>query len=107
VGFGTHRSRATGTALRADEEQDIIFAYQLHVIAHKGWRQKQVDISLYRPKSAFLSNEQDHARKEPLEALVVGQEEVCRYADDEGVKVNVGKASDGGEEFVCISFQDE
>ena len=38
------------------EGQDVVFAYQLHVVKHKGWRGKYVNISVYKPEAAFLNN---------------------------------------------------
>nr|RBQ96752.1 hypothetical protein FVER53263_20540 [Fusarium verticillioides] len=38
--------------------QDIIFAYQLHAIIHKGWSQKHVDITVHKPTAAFLNGDQ-------------------------------------------------
>jgi hypothetical protein len=44
--------------------QDIIFAYQLHIVKHKGWRQKDVDISVYKPKAAFLNEDGEVVEEE-------------------------------------------
>ena len=36
---------------------DIIFAYQLHVIAEKGWRKKNLEVRTYKGKHAFLGEQ--------------------------------------------------
>jgi len=38
--------------------QDIVFAYQLHAVARKGWwKKRRVEIDIYAPKAAALGND--------------------------------------------------
>jgi hypothetical protein len=85
---------------------DIVFAYQLHIIGYKGWRHKTVDVSIYKPKAAFL-NEEDEKIGEAMdiETGVADQEGLCAF-DPEAV-VEVLTCTEGGEPYTCIVFEDE
>lgn len=86
--------------------QDIIFAYQLHVIAHKGWRQRDVDITVYKPKAAFLHEEEaGAAEEEPVETSAATEEDVRAF--DQEMPLEVLRATDGNEECACIVFNEE
>jgi hypothetical protein len=86
--------------------QDIVFAYQLHIITHKGWRwNKHVDITVYKPKAAFL-NEQDGAAEEESVETNAASEADVRAFDDE-MPMEVWSAMDGDELCSCIVFGEE
>ncbi|KAF9779081.1 hypothetical protein IL306_002661 [Fusarium sp. DS 682] len=85
--------------------QDIIFAYQLHIISHKGWRQKDTDIRVHKSKAAFLNEDDEVVEEEPV-GIHHATEDDVREFDDE-MLVDVLPASDGEEPCVCIVFKDE
>ncbi|RSL53231.1 hypothetical protein CEP54_010488 [Fusarium duplospermum] len=103
--FSASSSRSTGESLQAGS--DIIFAYQLHVIARKGWWRKRVEADVYAPKAAFLNidkqsgGEQEIATKisTPLDLLEVAEE-------NEDDSVQTLEARDGDEDCVCIAFKE-
>lgn len=89
--------------------QDIIFAYQLHMITHKGWLrwfQKDADITVYRAPAAFLND--DKKEEEELDPFEVGvaNESALRNFDKE-LKMEAVSAKDGDEDCVCIVFSED
>jgi len=60
ISTGADLSISQGKTLseQSSTTQDIIFAYQLHAVATKGWwRKRRVDINVYAPKAAALGND--------------------------------------------------
>ncbi|KAI9766108.1 MAG: hypothetical protein M1840_006815 [Geoglossum simile] len=83
---------------------DIIFAYQLHVIAQKGWREKRVEVDVYAPKAAFLNDEKQED-KESIVASHATVADLCEIgAESEDVSIDVIEAQDGDETYVCVLF---
>lgn len=85
---------------------DIIFAYQLHVIAQKGWRNKRVEAIVYESKAAFLNAEQRLEDKQLMVASLATEaclREIC--AGSEGLSIDIVEAQDGSDTCVCISFE--
>ena len=82
--------------------QDIIFAYQLHIITHQGLLRSRVDISLHKPKAAFLS-EGDGPAEEGL-AMVRGvtEDDMIAFDNRVGIEADI---EDGDERCVCIVFK--
>lgn len=108
VDVGAGREEDVQLAMRSG--QDIVFAYQLHVIAHKGWRGRDVDVGVYKPKAAFLSEEEE----EDMGGRGEGDEVEMRAADEEGVlafddemPMEVSSVADGDGMCVCIAFTDD
>ncbi|KAM6529685.1 hypothetical protein FALCPG4_007814 [Fusarium falciforme] len=103
--FSTSSSRSTGESLQSGS--DIIFAYQLHVIARKGWWKKRVEADVYAPKAAFLN-----IGKQPGEEVEVAAGtstaldllEIAEENEDESVQTL--EAKDGDEDCVCIAFKE-
>lgn len=81
--------------------QDIIFAYQLHIVKHKGWRQKDVDINVYKPKAAFLNEDGGVVEEELVETYAATEEDV-RVFDE--MPVEVLSATGGDEPCICMVF---
>jgi hypothetical protein len=96
-------------ALRAG--QDIVFAYQLHVIAHKGWRRRAVDVGVYKPKAAFLSEDGEGSgvagagEEDRVEMMLAGEEGVLAFDDE--MPMETSPAVDGDGMCVCIVFTDD
>lgn len=88
--------------------QDIIFAYQLHIITHKGWlRWFQTDVSIDVYKSSLSASflNQDKKDADPVE--VGATNEMALRKADEKMKMEVIPAKDGDEECICIVFEKE
>ncbi|CAF9916967.1 hypothetical protein IMSHALPRED_003358 [Imshaugia aleurites] len=84
---------------------DVIFAYQLHVIAQRGWRKKRTVIDLYVPDAAFLNNDREETQGEPMEARLATEADLREInADSDSMTFNAVKAQDGNQTCVCISF---
>lgn len=108
VSLGTELSASTTYDVKQSyrSSQDIVFAYQLHIITHKEWRRNEhVDITVYKPKAAFL-NEQDGAVEEESVETNAASEEDVRAFDNE-MPVEVLSARDGDELCTCIVFSEE
>ncbi|KAL4947035.1 hypothetical protein BDW69DRAFT_179162 [Aspergillus filifer] len=85
---------------------DIVFAYQLHVIGYKGWRQKTVNVLVHKPKAAFLNEEEEKIGEAvDMETSVADQEGLCAFDPEAAVEVLTG--TEGGEPYNCIVFEDE
>jgi hypothetical protein len=55
---------------------DIIFIYQLHIIAMKGWRQKRFKTEVYKSKHAFLDEREEEEEGEGMEATLATKEDL-------------------------------
>lgn len=85
---------------------DVVFAYQLHVIAQKGWREKRVQVDVYAPKAAFL-NDEGRQEKIPMVASIVTEADLREIsADAEDVSMDIIEAEDGDMTCVCVSIED-
>ncbi|KAI1286603.1 hypothetical protein F5Y03DRAFT_380614 [Xylaria venustula] len=89
--------------------QDIIFAYQLHIITHKGWlwAQKDVDISVYRAPAALLSDSKRDEDRDSDPAEVHAATDTILRKFDEELEMEAISAKDGEEDCVCIIFNEE
>jgi hypothetical protein len=111
VEVGGGREEDVQLALRAG--QDIVFAYQLHAIAHKGWRRRVVDVDVYKPKAAFLSEEGEGSgrggagagEEESVEMMLADEEGVLAFDDE--MPMDTSSAVDGDGMCVCIAFTDD
>jgi len=76
TGGKVEASKKTKTSAEFESENDIIFAYQLLKIKPKGWaRNKRIVVTEYRPKEAFLADEEEK------EAIVEGEKDVLTWED--------------------------
>lgn len=60
ISSGADLSFSQGKTLsqQSSTAQDIVFAYQLHMVANKGWwRKRRVNIDVYAPKAAALGSD--------------------------------------------------
>lgn len=102
---GISRRAAAGDTSRSGS--DIIFAYQLHIIAQKRWWHKKVSADVYAPSSAFLSEDDHEAREEEAAVNNVTSEQLMNAAEEnEDDSVKAVEAVEGEETCICISFQE-
>jgi gamma-glutamyltranspeptidase len=84
---------------------DIIFAYQLHVIAQKRWWRKQLSADVYAPRSAFLSEDAKVFEEEKATADFATVEQLLNAAEEnEYDSVKSSTAGEEGELCACVSF---
>ncbi|KAH6888446.1 hypothetical protein B0T10DRAFT_54897 [Thelonectria olida] len=98
-------SRETKAAQKHRTGQDIVFAYQLHIITHKGWLQPGVDITVYRPPAALLNNDKKEEGQDSA-SVEVATESALRDFDQEQ-PVEAISAKDGEEDCVCLFFSED
>ncbi|KAI9869217.1 MAG: hypothetical protein M1813_000005 [Trichoglossum hirsutum] len=102
---GISRTAAAEDTLRSGS--DIIFAYQLHIIARKRWWRKEVSADIYAPPSAFLSEDEHEAVEEEVAVNNITSEQLMSAAEEnEDGSVKAAIVLEGGEACVCISFQE-
>lgn len=101
MGADADYSRGKKQEQKHRSKQDIIFAYQLHAITHKGWSQKDVDITVHKPEAAFLNDDQK-TNMEDLVSVELATESILHDFDAE-LKMEVIDRDDGA----CIVFQEE
>ena len=107
VGVDISASRAKVTGESSWSGNDIIFVYQLHVIARKGWWYKRVEIDVYAPKLAFLNNEEHAVKEEEVTAKLTIYLHLLEVAEEnEHDSVKTLEALDGDEACVCIVFEE-
>ncbi|KAI3325794.1 hypothetical protein HD806DRAFT_491245 [Xylariaceae sp. AK1471] len=85
--------------------QDIIFAYQVHIITHKGWLrwfQTDVSIDVYKSSMAASFLHQDKKEEDPVE--VGATNEMALRKADEKINMEAVGAKDGNEDCVCIVY---
>ncbi|KAF7550734.1 hypothetical protein G7Z17_g5514 [Cylindrodendrum hubeiense] len=109
VGVGTDisisHSKGTSESLRSGN--DIIFAYQLHMIASKRWWHKRVEIDVYTPKTAFLNHEEPVGKEDEMTAKLTTHLHLLEVADEnEYDSVKVVEALDGDEACFCVEFDE-
>ncbi|CAD0084380.1 unnamed protein product [Aureobasidium vineae] len=90
--------------------QDIVFAYQLHAVANRGyWKKRRVDIDIYAPKAAALGK--DNRTTEDAVAVVGATTEDIEEAqfDYGDVAVTEHHAYEGERDSlcICITFKDQ
>jgi hypothetical protein len=85
---------------------NIVFAYQLHVISHKGWREKRVEMDVYESKAAFLNEDGEKVDEAPMEATTVTTDDLAVLIEAEDVAVDALEAQDDDEQFLCIAYKE-
>jgi hypothetical protein len=105
VGVEAGRERGTQISYEAGPGQDVVFAYQLHVVTYKGWRKRVVDVSVHKTKAAFLREDDGVAGDEEVEVVAADEEDMREF--DGEMPVTALSARDGEEECVCLRFDDE
>ncbi|KAL7797030.1 hypothetical protein V8C43DRAFT_277976 [Trichoderma afarasin] len=103
MGSGVGYSREERAMENHRTGQDIIFAYQLHIITHrrKGLKlQKDVDIRLFKTPAAFLATDEEGGEEDSV-AVAVATASILRDFDKE-IELEVIGVDDSGEESVCL-----
>jgi len=88
--------------------QDIIFAYQLHAIATKGWwKRKRVETNVYAPKAAALSRDDSIANADDTVATTDATVEEIEESlfDYDDISIDVHDVYEGDARCVCIAFR--
>jgi hypothetical protein len=103
---GVARQKGVEVSYEVGDGQDVVFAYQLHVVKHRGLRGKRVEATLYAPQAAFLNDEKDETGGgEGLEVVVASEDEVRKY--DQEMPVSIFTAKDGEDSCICLAFDEE
>jgi hypothetical protein len=98
-------SRTVAAEDTARSASDIIFAYQLHVIAQKRWWRSHLTTDVYAPRSAFLGEEGRQQEKEEVAARSVTVEQLMAAADEnENHSVKGQTVSEGKDSVICVWF---
>ncbi|KAK0646807.1 hypothetical protein B0T16DRAFT_511291 [Cercophora newfieldiana] len=106
VGLEVERAREKSVESAYSAAQDVVFAYQLHVVKHKGFRGKYVNVGVYKPEGAVLDDDEEGvAGRDMVQVAVAGEDEVWGF--DEEMPVTVIPAKDGEDDCVCIVFDEE
>lgn len=104
MGVDADYSRQKKAEQKHRTEQDIIFAYQLHIITHKrkGWTlaQEDVDITVFKAPAAFLNTDEIGGEEDSVD-VEEATESALRDFDEE-LKVEAISAKDGEEECLCF-----
>lgn len=88
-------------------ESDIVFAYQLHVIAQKGWWTKKVSADIYAPSTAFLSENRSSTVQDEIAVGVLTKEHLLSVAkENEDDPVGIVEVVEDDETCFCVSFQE-
>ncbi|KAF2851861.1 hypothetical protein T440DRAFT_467122 [Plenodomus tracheiphilus IPT5] len=99
-------SRRVGVEDASQSSSDIIFAYQLHIIAQRKWWSKQPSVDLYAPKAAFLSETKPATEENEFGIAAIMPQQVLDIAEEnEDERPEVVTLSDGEQNCVCISFK--
>lgn len=104
---GVERRREVEVEYEVGEGQDVVFAYQLHVIKHKGWRGRYVDVGVYKPEAAFLNEDEEGGGGDGHQVEVVPADEGEVRGFDEEMSVSVFTVKEAEESCVCVSFDQE
>lgn len=87
-------------------KQDIVFAYQLHVIAQKGWIHKRFETDVFAPKAAFLS-EEDESEADTFTSVETTMEDLEQAVSEyPNVDIEKSEVQDGSESCICIAFKE-
>jgi hypothetical protein len=89
---------------------DVILAYQMHIIEKKGLRGRKIKAGVYNPAGGFLGMEEsqnDHVKEEPVTTRPACGDDL---SDSAGLfEVDCGEPEEaqfGGQRFVLISFEE-
>jgi hypothetical protein len=100
-------SRGKTLSEQSSTSQDIVFAYQLHAVANKGWwRKRRVDINVYAPKAAALGSDngttQDTVAVE--EATAEDFDEALFDFGDVVITNQTAYEGEEGVQYNCVAF---
>ena len=84
-------------------DDDIVFAYQLHVIADRGWHTKRTMIDDFVPKGGFLGKDDGEQDADAVDATEATEEDLAQTVEDEDIKL--AEARDGEETCICLYLE--
>ncbi|KAI4088847.1 MAG: hypothetical protein L6R37_008142 [Teloschistes peruensis] len=89
---------------RMEEGVDVVFAYQVHVVGVKGWRErsKRVETGVWRSRHAFLGEGEEGEEEEGMEVGEATKEVMVELGLEEGRDMKVQEVDNKGEACVCI-----
>lgn len=87
-------------------EQDIVFAYQLHVIADKGWRNPKIVADQYVPKGGLLGKKED-IETDDIDALPATLDDLSFIAEENEDEINSIEVYEGGEKCLCFRLSED
>jgi len=110
-GSGLSAGSTSNTRQSYRSDQDIVFAYQLHVITCKGWRGKDVQIQVDASWGSFSGSfwpredSDDFPEDERVSIHTVAEADLW-YSDDE-MAFEVSQAWDRSGSCACVAFRKE
>lgn len=104
AGAEVQGERNTEHSYSSRTENDIIFAYQLHVIAEKGWRKKKVTVDDFVPKGGLLRKHDDENVEDAVDTDEATEDDLLAAVEDAQVKSM--EARDGEKSCVCLYIGD-
>jgi long-subunit fatty acid transport protein len=88
--------------------QDIVFAYQLHAVANKGWwKKRRVNVDVYAPKAAALGSD-DRTTQDAVaveEATLEDLDEALIDFGDVTITEHTVCEGEGGIQYDCVAFR--
>ena len=105
VSAGAEVSGEKGTlySYSSRTEDDIVFAYQLHVIADKGWRARRTTIDEFVPKGGLLRKNNEGQEADVIDATEATEEDLVQIDEEDEVKAK--EAREGDETCVCLYLE--
>ncbi|KAI4089833.1 MAG: hypothetical protein L6R37_007988 [Teloschistes peruensis] len=99
-----NRGREERREGRMGEGVDVVFAYQVHVVGVKGWRErsKRVETEVWRSRHAFLGDGEEGEEEERMEVCEATKEVMVELGMEEGRDMKFHEVDDKGEACVCI-----
>lgn len=102
--LGGSATRKEGASWKMGGGQDIIFAYQVHIIAAKGWREmrKRIEVDVYHSKQAFLGKRDDGDDFNTMEATVASKELLESEARLGRTMKSIKAVAQDGDQYYCV-----
>ena len=106
IGVGGDIGRGYGNEVEETSRSanDIIFAYQLHVIKVRGKRTQTTNVDIYTPKAALLHNDAKNENPELVTVPVTHEDMTEALELDEMSRIEIVQALEGTEQCICISI---
>jgi len=89
----------------ATSTSDIVFAYQLHVIAKKGWIHKMISADVYAPKAALLERSKPEITDEQFNAPRASVNTLMEVAKENEDTLTVHEVMDMDERCICLALE--
>ncbi|WPB08264.1 uncharacterized protein RHO25_012929 [Cercospora beticola] len=106
AGIEIGAERASEHHYSSRTEQDIVFAYQLHLIATKGWWKPKLSVDQYVPKGGLLGKK-DHGESDDVDVLPATSDDLTVVAEDNEDELHSTEVLEAGESCLCFQIKDE